>query len=96
MGIVPWTVNSEIYPLQYRGIGGGLAATSLWISNLIVSQTFLSLTGSIGISKTFLLFMGVACFTLLFVYLFLPETKDLSLEQLEQLEEMLHEMLQNL
>jgi len=33
--------------------------------------------------------MGVACFTLLFVYLFLPETKDLSLEQLE---EMLHDL----
>lgn len=85
MGIVPWAVNSEIYPLQYRGIGGGLAATCLWVSNLIVSETFLSLTGAIGVSKTFLVFLVIACFTLLFVFLFVPETKGLSLEKLEDL-----------
>lgn len=89
MGIVPWTVNSEIYPLKYRGIGGGLAATSLWVSNLAVSQTFLSLTGTIGVSMTFLVFLVVACFTLLFVFLYVPETRDLSLEKLE---EMLHNL----
>lgn len=89
MGIVPWAVNSEIYPLQYRGIGGGLAATCLWVSNLIVSETFLSLTSAIGVSKTFLVFLVIACFTLLFVFLFVPETKGLTLEKLE---EMLHDL----
>ena len=89
MGIVPWAVNSEIYPLQYRGIGGGLAATCLWVSNLIVSETFLSLTSAIGVSKTFLVFMVIAIITLLFVILFVPETKGLSLERLH---EMLHDL----
>lgn len=89
MGIVPWTVNSEIYPLKYRGMGGGLAATCLWISNLIVSETFLTLTSAIGVSKTFMIFMFIACFTLVFVILFVPETKGMSLEQLE---EMLHDL----
>ncbi|KAJ6370435.1 hypothetical protein OIU76_028667 [Salix suchowensis] len=40
MGPVPWTVNSEIYPEQYRGICGGMSATVNWISNLIVAQNF--------------------------------------------------------
>ncbi|KAI5072012.1 hypothetical protein GOP47_0012118 [Adiantum capillus-veneris] len=30
MGPVPWTVNSEIYPLQFRGTCGGIAAMSNW------------------------------------------------------------------
>jgi SP family myo-inositol transporter-like MFS transporter 13 len=38
MGPVPWTVNSEIYPEQYRGICGGMSATVNWISNLIVAS----------------------------------------------------------
>ncbi|KAH8485946.1 hypothetical protein H0E87_027399, partial [Populus deltoides] len=39
MGTVPWIVNSEIYPLRYRGVGGGIAAVSNWCSNLIVSES---------------------------------------------------------
>ena len=46
MGTVPWIVNSEIYPLRYRGIGGGMAAVSNWVSNLIVSETFLTNRGA--------------------------------------------------
>ncbi|CAK9181345.1 unnamed protein product, partial [Ilex paraguariensis] len=37
MGTAPWIVNSEIYPLRYRGLGGGIAAIANWISNLVVS-----------------------------------------------------------
>ncbi|KAE8724387.1 putative F-box and associated interaction domains-containing protein [Hibiscus syriacus] len=44
MGAVPWIVNSEIYPLKYRGLGEGIAAVCNWTSNLIVSLTFLTLT----------------------------------------------------
>ncbi|CAN6808159.1 unnamed protein product, partial [Brassica oleracea] len=32
MGPVPWTVNSEIYLQQYRGICGGMSETVNWIS----------------------------------------------------------------
>ncbi|KAA8519176.1 hypothetical protein F0562_013432 [Nyssa sinensis] len=52
MGTAPWIVNSEIYPLRYRGIGGGIAAVSNWVSNLIVSETFLTLTQAIGSAGT--------------------------------------------
>ena len=48
MGTVPWVVNSEIYPLRYRGFGGRTAAVANWTSNLIVSQTFLTLTQTLG------------------------------------------------
>ncbi|KAH9327269.1 hypothetical protein KI387_007447, partial [Taxus chinensis] len=89
MGIVPWAVNSEIYPMAYRGIGGGLSATCLWIANLIVSETFLTLTKAIGPDMSFLLFMCIACLTLVFVILFVPETKGMTLENLEK---MLHDM----
>ncbi|CAH9062213.1 unnamed protein product [Cuscuta epithymum] len=53
MGPVPWTVSSEIYPEAYRGICGGMSATVNWISNIIVSESFLSLADAIGFVVAF-------------------------------------------
>ncbi|KAJ1383232.1 Sugar/inositol transporter [Sesbania bispinosa] len=83
MGPVPWTVNSEIYPEEYRGVCGGMSATVCWVSNLIVSETFLSIAEGIGIGSTFLILAGIAVAALLFVLLYVPETKGLTFDEVE-------------
>lgn len=83
MGTVPWIVNSEIYPLRYRGFGGGVAAMANWTANLIVSMTFLSLTEALGSWATFLLYAGFSFIGLIVIYLVVPETKGLPLEEIE-------------
>ncbi|GMI91423.1 inositol transporter 4 [Hibiscus trionum] len=85
MGTAPWIVNSEIYPLRYRGFGGGLAAMSNWISNLIISETFLTLTKALGTAGTFLLFAGFCVIGFLCIYVFVPETKGLPFEEVEKM-----------
>ena len=85
MGTVPWVVNSEIYPLRYRGICGGIASTTCWVSNLVVSQSFLSLTVAIGTAWTFMLFGFVAVIGIFFVLIFVPETKGVPMEEVEQM-----------
>lgn len=85
MGTVPWIVNSEIYPLKYRGLGGGIAAVSNWCSNLIVSETFLTLTEHLGSSGTFLLFAGFSFTGLVFIFFLVPETKGLHFEEVERM-----------
>lgn len=84
MGTAPWIVNSEIYPLRYRGTGGGIAAVSNWCSNLIVSETFLTLTKALGSSGTFLLFAGFSLLGLIAIYFLVPETKGLQIEGVEK------------
>ncbi|KAK4801888.1 hypothetical protein SAY86_000091 [Trapa natans] len=84
MGTAPWIVNSEIYPLRYRGTGGGIAAVSNWCSNLIVSETFLTLTEALGSSGTFLLFAGFSLIGLIAIYFLVPETKGLQIEEVEK------------
>lgn len=44
---MPWTINAEIYPLWARGTCSSLAAATAWVSNLIISSAFLSLTETI-------------------------------------------------
>ncbi|KAK9159502.1 hypothetical protein Syun_005843 [Stephania yunnanensis] len=85
MGPVPWAVNSEIYPDAYRGICGGMSATVNWVSNLIVSQTFLTIVSAIGTAGTFLIIAGIAVLAALFVLAFVPETKGMSFDQVEKL-----------
>lgn len=85
MGIVPWTVNSEIYPAAYRGICGGMAATVNWISNVIVSESFLSIADAAGTGPTFLILAGITLLAIVFVAICLPETKGLAFEEVEEL-----------
>jgi SP family myo-inositol transporter-like MFS transporter 13 len=85
MGPVPWAVNSEIYPLRYRGLCGGTAATANWMANLVITQSFLSLVKGIGTSMTFLFFGCITVVALLFVVVFIPETKGLSFQEVERM-----------
>lgn len=85
MGPVPWTVNSEIYPADLRGVCGGIAATANWLSNLLVAQTFLSLVDLLGTSTVFLLLGVFSVLALWFVQVAVPETKGLSFEEVDQL-----------
>ncbi|OMO84915.1 Sugar/inositol transporter [Corchorus capsularis] len=85
MGPVPWTVNSEIYPEHYRGICGGMSATVNWISNLMVAQTFLSIAEAVGTAATFLILAAIALVAIVFVIVFVPETKGLTFAEVEQI-----------
>lgn len=85
MGTCPWIVNSEIYPLSFRGLGGGIAAVANWCSNLIVSETFLTLTEKLGSSGAFLLFAGFSLVGLVLIFFIVPETKGLQFEEVEKM-----------
>ncbi|KVI01120.1 General substrate transporter [Cynara cardunculus var. scolymus] len=73
IGTVPWIVNSDIYPLRFRGTGGGIAVVSNW--NLIVSETFLTLTETLGSAGRFLLFAGFSTVGLVAIFFLVLETK---------------------
>ncbi|KAF7842881.1 putative inositol transporter 2 [Senna tora] len=85
MGTVPWVINSELYPLRYRGVCGGIASTAVWVSNLIVSQTFLTMTQTLGTAYTFMIFGIIAFVAIFFVLIFVPETKGLPMEEIERM-----------
>jgi major inositol transporter-like SP family MFS transporter len=75
---------SEIFPLRLRGLGMGVTVFCLWGVNFLVGLTFPVLLDSIGLSSTFFVFVVLGIGAITFVAKCLPETKGLTLEQLEQ------------
>lgn len=83
IGPMVWLILAEIFPVRLRGIGMGMAVFFLWISNFIVGVFFPVLMDGIGLSGTFFLFAMFGIVGIIFVAKFLPETRGLSLEQIE-------------
>ncbi|KAK6174956.1 hypothetical protein SNE40_013507 [Patella caerulea] len=85
MGPMPWTINSEIYPLWARSTCISISTATNWAFNLLVSFTFITMTENITKYGTFWLFSGVCILGFIFVLIFIPETRDKTLEEVEQL-----------
>jgi MFS transporter, SP family, major inositol transporter len=84
LGPLVWLMLSEIFPLEMRGFGIGLAVFLLWTTNFFVGLFFPTLVAGIGISYTFFLFAVVGALSFLFVWTMVPETRGRSLEELEE------------
>jgi SP family galactose:H+ symporter-like MFS transporter len=83
-GPIIWVICSEIYPLAGRDLGVTCSTATNWISNAIVGQTFLTMLATFGGGNTFLLYGGLNALFIVFFLIFVPETKGISLEQIER------------
>ncbi|WP_448957474.1 sugar porter family MFS transporter [Klebsiella michiganensis] len=79
-----WLMLAEIYPLRMRGLGMGFAVFGLWIFDFIIQSIFPILLNSYGGGMTFGFFAATNVIMLILLVKFLPETRGLTLEQIEQ------------
>nr|XP_009669387.1 PREDICTED: solute carrier family 2, facilitated glucose transporter member 10 [Struthio camelus australis]XP_009669388.1 PREDICTED: solute carrier family 2, facilitated glucose transporter member 10 [Struthio camelus australis] len=83
-GPMTWLVLSEIYPAAIRGRAFAFCNSFNWAANLLISLSFLDLIDAIGFSWMFLLYGLMGVMAVIFIYLFVPETKGQSLEEIDQ------------
>ncbi|KAJ8420392.1 hypothetical protein Cgig2_009662 [Carnegiea gigantea] len=85
MGPINWVLTSEIFPLRLRAqaVASGFMGNRLCSG--IISLSFLSLSSTISVPGTFLLFTALSALSVAFVYKLVPETKGKTLEQIESL-----------
>lgn len=85
IGPVFWTLVSEIFPNRIRGKAVAFASFTQWIFNFLVVLLFPHFLASFGGAKTFLFLAVMSLLQWLFTYLYVPETKGKSLEEIENL-----------
>lgn len=85
IGPVFWTLISEIYPNRIRGKALAFASFTQWIFNFLVVLLFPHFLASVGGTATFLFLALMSFLQWLFTYIYVPETKGKSLEDIEHI-----------
>ena len=83
-GPVVWTLCSEIQPLKSREFGIACSTMSNWLTCALVGFTFLTLLDNLGSSMTFGLYAILNILFILLTIIYVPETKNVSLEDIEK------------
>ena len=79
-----WLMLSEIYPLRIRGLGMGIAVFGLFGFDFIIQSLFPMMLSAWGGGATFGIFAVCNLVMMALLFKFLPETRGLSLEQIER------------
>ncbi|TIB70221.1 putative myo-inositol transporter [Wallemia mellicola] len=83
LGHVPWT-STDLFSLEVRGIGTGIGTATVWATNLIISESYLSMQKGMTPSGTFGLFAGFVLCGWSYIVTCYPETAGLQLEEVQE------------
>eukprot|EP00111_Clytia_hemisphaerica_P022517 TCONS_00066211-protein len=85
VGPLPWAINAEMYPLWARNVGQSAATSTNWTFNLVISLTFLNLIEWFTKPGVFIFYAILTFCGCLFLFLLLPETKGIRMEDVATL-----------
>ncbi|KAH6613000.1 general substrate transporter [Boeremia exigua] len=83
-GATVWIYTSEVFPMHVRAQAVGMCVQMQGVANTIFQQFFPTFYANCGL-KTFFFFMSSNICLAAFVWLCLPETKKVALEQMDEL-----------
>ncbi|XP_061098028.1 solute carrier family 2, facilitated glucose transporter member 12 [Conger conger] len=84
LGPMVYVIVCEIFPLGIRGKAVSVVSAVNWGTNLVISLTFLTVTDKIGLPNVMFTYAAMSFALLVFVILYIPETKGRSLEQISK------------
>lgn len=83
-GPLMWVLCAEIQPIQGRNFGMSVSTLTNWLSNMGVSVSFLPLMEMFGAAGTFWLLAVLNFIFIGLTFLYVPETKGMSLAKIEE------------
>lgn len=84
-GIVPmpFIIAGELFPLEYRSLAGGISVLFLSTNLFITTKTVFFLFNTVGIHGAYCIYAGIVSYCLFIAWKCLPETKDRTLQDIE-------------
>lgn len=82
-GTVIWVLISEIFPNRHRAEGQALGSSTHWVFAALLTTFFPKMVTSVAPGYVFLFFCGMMVLQLVWVRTMVPETKGISLEDMQ-------------
>lgn len=84
LGPLPWLYMAELFPFSFRSKGMAFASAANWFFNFVVVLLFPDFLTILGPALTFSIFLVFCLFGVFIAVRYAPETKGVTLEELEQ------------
>ncbi len=82
VGGTGWTLQGEVFPTAVRGQAAAFCAMIDWLANFLLIEVFPVWQNAIGLAGVLVCFAGLAAMAIVFIWKFLPETKNLAVEEI--------------
>ncbi|KAL4702943.1 hypothetical protein ACJJTC_008721 [Scirpophaga incertulas] len=83
-GPIPWLMLGEILPSKIRGPAASIASGLNWTCAFIVTKTFSNISAALNMYGAMWLFTVICLIGLFFVIFFVPETRGITLDEIEK------------
>ncbi len=84
VGGTGWLIQGEVFPTAIRGQAAAYGATADWLANFALILLFPVLQAGFGLAWVMVAFAALSVLAIAFVAGFLPETKDLSVDEITE------------
>ncbi len=82
VGGTGWTLQGEVFPTAVRGQAAAFCAMIDWLANFLIIEVFPVTQNAISLGGVMVVFAGLCALAIVFVWKFLPETKELPVEEI--------------
>jgi len=85
VGGTGWLLQGEVFPTEVRGRAASTGATVDWLANFALIEVFPLWMSGIGLGWVLACFAGLCVVAIGFVYRYVPETKNRSVEEITEI-----------
>jgi MFS transporter, SP family, arabinose:H+ symporter len=85
VGGTGWLIQGEVFPTEVRGQAAAIAAMVDWVANFAIIEVFPQWESGVGLAWVMMSFAALCVVGVVFVRIWLPETKGRSVEEIIQL-----------